>query len=239
MDTDFDPSETRIKCMDIDSSSTMSKKRSAIDSKAGAPKVKKATAMPKEDINNQSAENLTSPSSSQLTPKPFNMGTSIQYIKSDIGPYKAVVTFNNSKKDGPEIKPSLDVEVSRVLLKMGVNFSLLKRVSRFKWIVTFNNKDAANMALTNQYVMESNKYSISIPWYMIYRKVVIKGISIDVSEEEIWKELKESNPKLIFDREDIFRLKIRKFVDGVATYVDSTSVKLNLRATSIPSHAIM
>lgn len=74
---------------------------------------------------------------------------------------------------------------------------------------------------------------------MVYHKAVIKGITTDVTNEEIWMELKESNPTLVFDTEDIFRLKTRSFIDGTVNYINSTSVRLNLRAATVPSHVFM
>lgn len=74
---------------------------------------------------------------------------------------------------------------------------------------------------------------------MVYRKVVIRGIATDVPNKEIWEELKVSNPNLIFDKNDIFRLKTRSYVNGIINYVDSTSVRLNLRWASIPVSVFM
>lgn len=62
---------------------------------------------------------------------------------------------------------------------------------------------------------------------------------MDVDNAEIWTELKESNPNLTFDKEDIYRLRSRTFVDGAATYRNSPSVKLNLRAAVVPTHVFM
>lgn len=121
---------------------------------------------------------------------------------------------------------------------MGVNFFLLERISRYKWSLTFNSRDMANIAITNRYVQES-KYDIHIPWYLIFHKVVVKCILVDVPVDEKWKELSESNPNLVFDKEDIFRLRSRSYVDGVATFQDSTAVRVNLRSSSIPSHVFM
>lgn len=79
-------------------------------------------------------------------------------------------------------KSPMDIEVSRSLLNMGINFSLLERISRFKWQITFESKDSANNAINNKYVQKSN-YSIDIPKYMLYRKVVVKGIPANISKE--------------------------------------------------------
>lgn len=94
------------------------------------------------------------------------------------------------------------------------------------------------MVIFNKLV-ENSKFSLCVPWYLVYRKVVNRGIPTDVPVEEIWKELKESNPRLVFDRENITRLKTRRFINGEASYIDTSSVRLNLRAPTIPDYVIM
>lgn len=159
----------------------------------------------------------------------------IKYNKNDAGPFRAIVSLKVQDKDR---RPPLDMEVMKSLIKMGVNFSLLERTGRFKWSITFLNSSDANNAITNRFVQESN-YLIEVPWYMVYRKVVIRGISTDVTNEEIWEKLKVSNTMLTFDKEDIFRLKVKSYVNGVANYVDSTSVRLSLRSSFIPASVFM
>lgn len=66
--------------------------------------------------------------------------------------------------------------------------------------------------------------------------MVIRGVPVDVSEEELWMELKTSNPNLCFERDDIYRMKRRAYVEGAVQYINTTSVKISLRSMSIPSH---
>lgn len=86
--------------------------------------------------------------------------------------------------DNESSKLPMEIEVSRALLNMGINFSFLERISRGKWCITCPNKEAANNAISNKYVLES-KYNVNIPWYMVYRKVVIKDIPGNFSNEDI------------------------------------------------------
>lgn len=76
---------------------------------------------------------------------------------------------------------------------------------------------------------------------MIFRKIVIRGIPIEIPNEEIWGELKESNSNLVFDKDDIFKLRTRIYKDGVTSFVDSSAVKLivSLKSSAVPSHAFM
>lgn len=220
----------------------MGKKRRAQENKevdTKTPKTQKTS-----PLQQGGGKKMTQPLQSQInkalkTPLPEDKApTILNYIKTDTGPYKAIVSLKQSYMNSDTGKPPMDIEVSRALINMGVNFSLLERISRFKWMLTFNNKDAANNAVQNRYVLES-KYNIQVPWYLVFRKIIIKGIPVDVSSEEIWKELTDSNPTIVFDKEDIFRLRSRVYVDGIATFQDSTSVRLNIRSSSIPSHVYM
>lgn len=104
--------------------------------------------------------------------------------------------------------------------------------------ITCLDREAANNATTNKFILES-KYSITIPWYIVYRKVVIRGIPGNFTNEDIWLELKDSNPSLIFDKEDIYRFQRRTYVEGVSTFVNTTSVRLNLRASLVPTHVFL
>lgn len=82
-------------------------------------------------------------------------------------------------------------EISRLLLKMGVKFWLLERVSRFKWLL-FPDKGAANNALSNKFIeFIESKFKIEILWFKVFHKVVIKGVPTDATYKKIWSELKK------------------------------------------------
>lgn len=101
--------------------------------------------------------------------------------------------------------------ISKCREKTGVNFSLLERINRHKWQITFENKDGANNAIKNRYAQQSN-YKIDIPEYMLYRKVIVKGIPVDISKGEFLDELRASNPGLVCEEHDFFRLRARVYV---------------------------
>lgn len=140
----------------------------------------------------------------------------ITYIKSDNGPYRAVINMIIEDKNNPP-KPPMDMEISRTLIKMGIKFSVIDRTGRYRWAITFPDKSAANNALNNPYIRKS-RFTISVPWYLVFRKIVVKGIPTDISDDELWEELKESNPTMVFDREGIYRLKTRSYQDGEIQY---------------------
>lgn len=61
-----------------------------------------------------------------------NLNKGLSYTKSDLGPYKAVVTLKTLDKDVSHTKS--DIEASRSLFKQGVHFSVLESN---KWYITF------------------------------------------------------------------------------------------------------
>lgn len=197
--------------------------------------LRKKAAKPNHTPSNCSKENSSTERASDDS-STVNLNKGLSYTKSDLGPYKAVVTLKTLDKDVSHAKP--DIEVLRSLFKLGVHFSVLERISRNKWYITFANISDANNAITNRLVRES-KFSIEIPWFLIYRKVMIKGTSVDVSNDELWKELKDSNVNMIFNKENMYRIKTRTYVNGEVNYVDSTTVKLSLRTATILSHVFL
>ncbi|EZA55671.1 hypothetical protein X777_04180 [Ooceraea biroi] len=161
----------------------------------------------------------------------------IRYIKSDSGPFRTILTFQPTEEDGKR-SPPLDMEIARTLTRMGVVFNLVERIGRLKWIIFFKNCSDANNACNNLFVKES-RYSIHIPWYFVYRKIVIKGVSTDVTSEECWEELSGSNKEYKFRKDDILRMRRRKEVNGEVTFVDTTSIRVNIRSASSPSYVYM
>lgn len=214
-------------------------KRPGNDNKAHVATKKAAKSLPEviAQVNNPGPSSLENVSRGMSLPSAHN-NRGLTYIKSDLGPYKAVISLKPTDNVDSVVKIPMDVEVSRSLIKCGVRFSLIERISRNKWYITFVNKMDANDAISNKFIPKS-RFIINIPWFLVFRKVVIKGVPLDVTNEELWNELKESNANLTFDKDDIYRLKARSFVEGETKYVDSTSVKLSLRAASVPSNVLL
>lgn len=208
----------------------MGKKRSCQDVKPDKQDAKKKAENPieKGDFQSSSLKKINTDTSKQ---------TELCYMKSDNGPFRAIINLNIEDKNNPP-KPPVDMDVSRILIKMGINFTVIDRTGKYRWMATFPDRTAANNALKNP-IIKKSKFSISIPWFLVYRKVVIKGVPKDISEEELYEEMKESNPSMVFDKEGIQRLKARIYQDNEVQYVDSTSVRLNIRSSTIPSHIFL
>lgn len=121
-----------------------------------------------------------------------------------------------------------------MLTKCNIKFTTLERTGRNKWVITFDNRSAANEAIDNHLIKES-KFSINIPWYLLYRKVIIKGIPEDYDIEEVTNELKTGNPNIIFEEITRMKRRMRNNDSSAPTYIESSSVKVNIRSQTIPS----
>lgn len=157
-----------------------------------------------------------------------------RYVKTDRGPFKAVLSLKNTldtTKSTPAPRPPLTIEVTRDLVKMGISFESITTLGRFKWIVTFNNKSNANNAVENPYLSKS-KYEMYIPQRMFSRVVIIKGIPKDISSDELKDELHCSNPGI--RPMECTRLMRRITTNGTTEYVESTTYKIRIRTLTIP-----
>lgn len=188
MDVDFQDDST-FKTTLIDSDEMMakkpplkaySKKRTAVEvKKTIVTKSPKTSSLFKPQATSLRKSKDSSAGLQSSTPQQVRNNNDIKYMRSDGRPYKVVVELKIIN-NGEPVKPPMDIEVSRTLVNMGVNFSLLERIGRRKWYVTFSSGEAANNAITNKYVLES-KFRIYIQWFMVYRKVVISGAFLVVT----------------------------------------------------------
>ncbi|EZA60807.1 hypothetical protein X777_13640 [Ooceraea biroi] len=162
-----------------------------------------------------------------------NKGNDILYLKTDTGPFRAILSYRKIDKENPP-KPLSILEVGRNLYKMGIKYDYVEKCSRYRWQICFSNRSAANDAIKNKYLQQS-QFDIFIQWFMVYRRIVIRDVPLDISIEEINDEVKRSNPGIGVHEEGTSRLRRRITKDGTASYVDSKSVKLDIRTQSIPS----
>lgn len=161
--------------------------------------------------------------------KYFKHGGSEKYDKNDEGPFLAVLVQNREADPNP---PS-PVELGRLMCLWGIKFSELIRVTKFSWRVKFSSYHDANNAVDNEYIKKKPGCKLFIPDWMVNRIIVLKGIPVDVAQEELVKEIAANNPEL---RPIIAeRLKRRIIVNGKSEFIDSKSLKITLRTRRIPS----
>lgn len=175
-----------------------------------------------------------SPASSQVS----NEENGYRFTKKDKGPFKAVVSLRKEYIT-PNTPPPKALVVSRDLTtKYNINFVSLERKGRYSWTVTFRDKVQANNALSNPLINSGEcPFNISIPWHTVYRKLVMKGIPTDISEKEILEEMRGSNPQLQI--EEIFRFKKRSVDNESSILSDTTTIKVTIRDSVVPSHVIL
>lgn len=104
------------KAADTPTGRTMGKKRANQDNKTNISKMAKSSSetssrsMNLDDIDHGKNKSIL------LSTQP-NYGE-LRYLKSDSGPFKGIVSFKHSREE--MAKPSMDIEVSRSLIKFGI-----------------------------------------------------------------------------------------------------------------------
>lgn len=205
-------------------------------------KGKTNNSVPKPTSNDQEAKRRKSnPSSSSCSVqekensttegkiKPSNSHAN-RYAKTDSGPFHAILFFKKTELDkSPPPSLLMIIEVTRNIIKMGIRFNHITKISRFKWMVHFDNKSSANEVLDNSFLAKS-KFEMYIPLWMFSRAIVIKGIPKDITLNEII-EADSNNPTL--HPIDCIRLKRRISTENGFELVDST-LKMRVRNLRIP-----
>lgn len=192
------------------------------------PPSKKSTSI------NHPSKNIT-PTGESLLNTP-SIKDVITFGKHDVGPFK--VCLKAPKGDKEIQKPSRTVDASRRLLKSGISFTSIEKSGFNRWMITFANKSAANDAIKNSFLKQTH-WDIFIPHAIVFRQIVIKEIPIDISEDDIMAEFKNSNINIPV--KDIYRLK-RRVTDSITkevTFLDSESVKFTIRSSKVPQFVFL
>jgi len=100
--------------------------------------------------------------------------------------------------------------------------------------VTCPSKAAANSALINKYVSEAG-ISLFIPGYKLSRKMIVRGIPLDESLEDLKKAIEEENQNMIVVR--IFRLKRKD--RALNKWVDSETICIQALGEALPEEIII
>lgn len=188
---------------------------------------------PKKKVSGEGKEVMQSsaPTSSSKKEK-------FSFTKEDRGPFKAVVSLRK-EYIVPNTPPPAAVSVSRDLVtKYNVRFENLEKKNKYSWTITFRNKEQANNALSNQFINNDNcPFDINIPWYLLYRRFIIKGIPTDIDEKCLLQELKDSNPDVHVT--EAYRFQRRTFVSNESSLTNTTTVKVTMRGAYIPERIFM
>lgn len=126
------------------------------------------------------------------------------------------------------------ISISKKLLSANVKFSKIFTYSRNTWVVTFASKTLANNTLTNK-ILKAMGFSAFIPKYKLSRQIILKGIPMDVSLEEVRENIELENSNILVSK--LYRLKRRERTSGLM--VDSQSVCMEIRGETIPKSLIL
>lgn len=214
--------------MEIDS---LGKNSSTIKSKRAHPSAKEAGPSRKIVIKTTSESTTSSQTNISKQKKILN-----KFTKNDKGPYKVIINIKKDLITSGMRSPS-DLTIAHDLTKKyNIHFENIIRRGKFSWIVAFANRDLANMAISNQFIPES-KYEIEIPWNIMFRRFIIKGVPTDLEENYILEELKTSNPDLVI--EEIYRFKKKIYVYGEPSFNNIGTVKVTIRGQTFPEKVNM
>lgn len=132
-------------------------------------------------------------------------------------------------------KASSPIEFGRLLFKNGVNFKSLIRCGKYYWRIEFDSYQEANLAVDNE-IKKKSVYNFSIPEWLITCSIVLRGIPLDISENELIQEISRLNPNIPVRSE---RLKRRIIQEDKTEFIDSLSVKFTIRARDIPNSILL
>ena len=121
------------------------------------------------------------------------------------------------------------LEASWRLIKNKVNFKSIESHSKNTWKITFETMAQANAVIRNKAVKDSGFIAI-IPRFKLQRKGVIKGIPVDITNEELLESLRAENPEVAINR--IFRLKRRDY--NSKQWINSQSVCVEFKGQTLP-----
>lgn len=126
------------------------------------------------------------------------------------------------------------IGMSKKLVSANVKFTAITRYGPNTWKITCPSKAAANSALINKYVSEAG-ISLFIPGYKLSRKLIVRGIPLDETLEDLKKAIEEENQSIMVVK--IFRLKRKN--RALNKWVDSESICIQILGEALPEEIII
>lgn len=159
-------------------------------------------------------------------------GRTQKYDAFSRAPYVLLAKIPSQEKSNRNSVSML--EASKKFISANVKFERVEKYAFNTWKLTFKTKNLANYTISNRILQEMG-IRVFIHKYKHSRKIVIKGIPLDMSLEEIKEAIEKENPRIVIVKS--FRLKIRDRV--TKQRVDSTSICLEIRGETIPEALII
>lgn len=156
-----------------------------------------------------------------------------RFIETDLGPYKTILTY--AAILGNSQKPPSNSDTKRILHEIDVKYVEIKRIGKIKWAVLFESRLQANIAMEKPW--KKSKYRMEIPWFLVYRNVVIERIPLDTTMEKLEEEIRKSNP--LIPVVALFRVKKKVRRENLFELAETESVKITVRSTKCPSHFVI
>lgn len=162
----------------------------------------------------------------------------MEYRKEDAGPFQIIIESTNVDKNG--ISRMHPMALGKLITinhpDIASNTQTIKKLGRNRIRIELNNAISANKLL-NSGILKEKGFHAYIPRYLLQRRGIIRGVDIELSEDEIKQVIlypNGTNHEIL----DIRRLK-RKVINAdtnLTTFVPTQSVMMVLRGQSLPTH---
>ncbi|KAI5694585.1 hypothetical protein M8J75_001643 [Diaphorina citri] len=105
----------------------------------------------------------------------------------------------------------------------------IKRLNRSKFLISCTTSKCANLLVENEKMKE--KFIAYVPMNYVSRAAIVKDVDLEITDDEIMQNIDCGDFKIT----QMQRLNRKTFVDGKATYVPSTTIKLLFEGQDMPS----
>lgn len=161
-----------------------------------------------------------------------SLSISKQYTSNDSGPFLVHVSRDSDLDTDQSIRP---IKFGQFLVKSKVSNICtdgVKKVGRNKIAVVFKTAEDANNFLSNP-VLDTAKYSASIPSYNITKMGIVRNVPVDLSMDEFVESLVLPNGCGVVLKAR--RLSRKSFEDGKPTWVPTQTIVITFHGQSLPS----
>lgn len=174
----------------------------------------------------------TLPKTDSLPHMPSSQSTPINFYSiHSRGPY---IVYAQKTEQGKTIHPLEFGKFLSTINNLSIKPGGVKAEGRFRISVEFLTGSAANSFIKNIYISSNSKFKAYIPTYNVTRMGLVRGISTDLSIEEIISSL--STPQHIGKPLKARRLNYKDSSEGTITWKPSQSVVITFEGQSLPSH---
>lgn len=158
------------------------------------------------------------------------------YTNNDLGPF-IVYVQNKEGNIGKFHRISTAKLIREAIPQFQNNINDISVIGVNRIKVEFSNGESANKLVESKLLSEKN-YDVFIPQFNKRRQGVVKGVDIDISEEELVHIIK---PKFGKELEilEIRRLKRKLIINNEVTYVPNQTIVISFKGQTLPKQVVI